>query len=169
MDKDLRTKVSDWLEDLGCTPTSIDDPQTVWHYEFDFPAGRSHRMHAVMPKQRAAAVVIASLVNLSPEHIKAFEEFADDEKAEFLYELRRVLNQVDVEFQLKDADEPLSCPESFQVSAVRYSDGLSLDAFARTVGAVYKTELNAIWHVQQVLGGHGLGPAGRFDFKRLGI
>lgn len=169
MSGDLRARVEEWLKNLGCTPTTIQDPQTVWHIEFDYPVNRGHRMHVAMPKGPAESILIASVVTLSPEHIGAFDEYADDEKAEFLFGLRQALNQPNVDFQLHGVEEPLKCPESFQLSSLRFPDGLSMDSFARSVGAVYKTELAGIWYVQETLGGQGLGPSGRFDFKRLGL
>lgn len=168
MTEGFKEEIEQWLRNIGCTPVEQDDPQTDWHLGIDYPAGQGHRMHVAKPKNRPAAL-IASVVSLSRDHVKAFEQLPDDEKRDFLYGLRKTLNQVAVDFQLNGVDGPLDLPESFQVSATRYRDGLTLDTFARSLGAVYKIELNTIWYIQENLTGNGFGSGGRFDFKRLGL
>jgi hypothetical protein len=61
-------------------------------------------------------------------------------------------------------------PTRIQFQVVRYTDGLTLDSFAHSVGAVFKTELATMRLVEEHLGGEG-GDGGlgrRFDFKKLG-
>ena len=87
----------------------------------------------------------------------------DDEKRVFLFGLRHTLNNSEVDFELRGAGG-LACPEAFQVSVRRFVDGLSLDAFARSLGAVYKTELSAIWFIQETLDADHPSPPVFFDF-----
>ena len=56
-----------------------------------------------------------------------------------------------------------------EISVTRYEDGLTLDALSQSVGAVFKTELSAVWVVQQHLAEKNDGFGDRFDFKRLGF
>jgi hypothetical protein len=53
--------------------------------------------------------------------------------------------------------------------AVPLRVGLTLDSFAQALGAVFKTQLRAIWVIQQHLAPRSFGSGGRFDFKRLGL
>ena len=164
----LRSKVEQWVRKIGSTPVEIQDPQAEWHLQIDYPTHSAHPIHIVSPKGKADAIVIVSALGVGPEHLEVFEELDDDAKADFAWELRRTLNVIDVDFQLDGIKKEDDCPTRLQLSVTRYEDGLNLDSFARSVGAVYKTELNAVLLVQRLLGPKGLGGGGRFDFKRLG-
>ena len=169
MAQPLEERIEGWLRKLGATPVRIRDPQTSWHFEFDFPLGTPHRMHTIGPRERPEAVVILSGATVSPEHLKGFDELDDDDKAAFLWALRKTLNQDFAEFALQGPHEGLVCPASFQITATRFEDGLSLDSFARSIASVYKTELAGIMCVQEHLGPKSYGTGGRFDFKRIGL
>ncbi|MGE0443039.1 MAG: DUF2299 family protein [Vicinamibacterales bacterium] len=169
MSNALGQRVEGWLRKVGSTPVKIHDDQAAWHFEVDYPSGTPHRVHVVGPKDRPEAVVIATMINVSPEHVKTFGELDDDDKAAFLWDLRKTLNQDFAEFTLVGYQEGLVCPAGFQITATRFEDGLSLDSFARSISSVYKTELAGIMCVQEHLGPKGYGAGGRFDFKRLGL
>jgi len=169
MSNDLGQKVEGWVRKLGATPVKITDASAAWHYEFDYPHGTPHRMHVLGPKDRPESVVILSATNVSAEHVKGFGELDDDDKAAFLWAIRKTLNQDFSEFRLLVPSEGVVCPTAFHITATRYEDGLSLDSFARSVSSVYKTELAGIMCVQEHLGPKGYGSSGRFDFKRLGL
>lgn len=156
MPQELKVRVEEWLAAMGCEPVERDDPTTRWHLAFEYPMGSGHRMLVAGIRGPAEALVVASVVSISPQHLEAFEELNIDERRSFVFGLRHSLNSLETEFQLNGMESPLTCPSSFQVSARRFPDGLSLDSFARSVGAVYKTELAGIWHIQEWLG----GPAG---------
>jgi hypothetical protein len=163
-----RAKVEGWLKEIGTTFSEIKDARAHWHLRIDYPLKSGHTMHVVSPKDRTNAIVIASGMEISHDHRKAFDDLDDDSKAEFLDALRCALNQVSVDFQLEGISEELDCPKLFQVSVTRYEEGCTLDSFAHSVGAVFKTELNALWIVQRHLQPRSFGD-GRFDFKRLGL
>lgn len=161
--------VEGWLRTIGCTPVEDQDPQAVWHVHIDYPIKTPNMLHVVVPAQNPEAVVIASLLEVAPIHLTAFEALDQDAQADFLFELRRTLNTVDTDFQFEGQSHPQDCPRRIQISAVRYPDGLTLDGFARSLSAVFKAQLNAGMLVQHHLGHQGPDLGGRFDFKRLGI
>lgn len=166
--QELRSKVEQWLRVIGSTPVEITDPAAEWHLQADYPSHSPHITHIVSPKGVGAAIVIACGVSVSSEHREAFNELDDEAKADFAWELRRTLNVIDVDFQLDGIEKEEDCPSRFQISITRYEDGLTLDSFAWSLGAVYKTELNAILLIRRLLGPKGFGGGSRFDFKRLG-
>ncbi len=165
-----KDRIEEWLKLIGCTPKPIQDAQAVWHLEFCYPSKTQppHTMHVVSPAANPAAAVIASVTALAPEHLEGFSNLDDDAKSEFLWKLRHTLNRRDVDFRADGATGPLDCPKQFQISLTRYTDGLTLDSFARSLGAVYKTELGVVWLIQEHLGNSSPGPGQRFDFKKLG-
>lgn len=152
MADETRDRVEEWLTAMGVEPEEREDPAARWHLGFEYPAGSGHRMLVAGVRGPADAIVIASVVSISPQHLEIFEELTIDERRSFVFGLRHALNSLETEFQLNGMDSPVSCPASFQVSSRRFPDGLGLDSFARSVGAVYKTELAGIWHIQEWLG-----------------
>ncbi len=135
---------------------------TRWHLDFEYPVGSGHRMLVAGLRGSAEAVIVASVVSISPGHLEGFESLIPEDKRAFLFGFRRTLNFLELEFQLSGMSGPLTCPTSFQVSARRFEDGLSLDEFARSVGAVYKAELEGIWYIQEWLGAFQ-GPVAHFE------
>jgi hypothetical protein len=161
--------VEDWLRVIGCTPVEETDPQTHWHVHIDYPVKTPNMLHVIVPKDNQRAVVIISALTLNPEHASGFENLDDEGKEEFMFELRMMLNSVDTDFSIEGLTGPHDTPKRIQISALRFPDGLTLDSFARSIGAVYKMQLNAILLIQRRLGTGGFGPSGRFDFKRIGL
>jgi hypothetical protein len=161
-------QIEEWLEDMGCHPKKVLVSNGNWQYEIDYPANTPHRMVVVNPAASPRAVIIGVKLAFSPEHIGAFGLLEDYDKRKFMEDLQATLNREFVEYTFDDGAPltNLSCPTSFQITAIRYEDGLSLDSFARTVSSVYKTELSALLCVQQHLGGQDFpGPGGEFGFK----
>lgn len=164
MSSDLETTTAGWLEALQCDHRPVDDPVMEWRFEVKYPASRSdHLMHVAGVPGPVPSLVIVSVTRMSERHLKRFEGMADDEKRVFLFGLRHTLNNSEVDFELRGGGG-LVCPEAFQVSVRRFVDGLSLDAFARSLGAVYKTELSAIWYIQETLDADPTAPPVFFDF-----
>jgi hypothetical protein len=164
-----KAKTEKWLRSMGCNPTVIDDPHALWHIQVNYPPAQPHIMHVVCPKQTPEAVVIATKSDIGADLLQNFAALDSDAKDDFLWELRNVVNVTEVEFQLDGAESPQDCPRGVQISRTRYDDGLTLDSFAHSVGAVFKTELNAMWVVARHLSSKGYGTGDRFDFRKLGM
>lgn len=161
--------VERWLTAMGVTTTTINDPQALWHLQFNYPTGSPHIMHAVCPKQTPEAVVVLSSITVGDDFLQNFETLDPDAKDEFLWKLRETLNTPRVDFQMNGATGPQDCPKNVVTSSVRYFEGVTLDSFARTVGCVFKTELSALWVMHRYLAPKSYGNGDRFDFKRLGM
>lgn len=166
LDDNLQQTVASWLEALRCPFRLVDDPHVAWRYEVKYPVGRDdHIMHVAGVPGAVPSLAIASITRMSPRHLERFDGLPDVDQRAFLFGLRHTLNTPDVDFELKGAGG-LTCPEAFQVSVRRFVDGLSLDSFARSLGAVYKTELSAIWFIQESLEHDPETPPVFFDFGR---
>jgi hypothetical protein len=156
-------QVEGWLKDMGCHPKRVSAADTNWQFEVDYPVSTPHRIAIANPIPFPRAVFIGTRVMFSPEHLEVFGTFENEDKQTFLDDLQSTLNREFVEFRFEGAGTGLSCPTAFQITAIRYDDGLSLDSLARTVSSVYKAELAGISCVQQKLGRRNL-PAGGGDF-----
>lgn len=148
---ELKDTIATWLAALPCEAREVDDPNVEWRYEIRYPARRpDHIMHVAGVPGPAPSIVIVSVTRLSERHRQRYEGLPDDEKRVFLFGLRHTLNRPEVDFELRGPGG-LGCPEAFQVSVRRFVDGLSLDSFAFSLGAVYKAELSTIWFIQESL------------------
>lgn len=165
----LRVKTEDWLKRLGSTPTEINDPQTEWHLSFDYPAKTPNTMHVVQPKGQTDVVVLVAGLDMAHEHLKNFEELDLESQETFLLDLKETLTTDSYEFKLEGIENELDCPKKILIQRTRFEDGLSLDSFAQSVGAVFKGTLRTILLVRRHLRGNGPGNADRFDFKKLGL
>ena len=160
--------IEGWIKDMGCHPRKVPVGNANWNFEVDYPVSTPHRMVVLNPVTAPRAVIIGVKVEFSPEHVGAFGLLEDYDKQKFMDDLQATLNREFVEFTFDDGVPitGLSCPKSFQITAIRYEDGLSLDSFARTVSSVYKTEFAALMCVQRHLRGDDIpGPGGDFGFK----
>jgi hypothetical protein len=165
----VEDRVVEWIRAVGCEPKPQKDPNALWHMQFDYPTRSGQLMGVVAPIANPRAVIIATGLQTSPEHLQAFASLEDDGKKDFLWELRRALNRIETDFMAEGATSPLECPKRIQISVVKYDDGLTLDSFAHAMGAVYKTKLAVIWTFQEHLDAEGNSPGRRFDFKRFGF
>jgi hypothetical protein len=166
---EFKAKIHSWLVTMGHTPVEQDDPQASWHFVVDCPPRSPERVSVLEPAAHPGRVIIAVGTEISPEHREGFDKLDDDAKETFQWQFRHALNNHDVDFKIQGAETLHECPKNFQILAVRYEDGLTLDSFARSIGAVHKTRLKGIWLVQEQLGPRGFGAGGRFDFKKLGF
>jgi hypothetical protein len=165
----LKTKVEGWLKDMGLTPIPQADPKAEWHFLVHYPANGPTSVDVLSPKGQPGKIMIICGVELSHDHREAFDKLDDDGKNDFLWRFRHTINVPESDFALDGADGVLDCPSRFQIASARYEDGLTLDSFASSVGAVFKTHLRAIWVIQEHLSPRNFGTGGRFDFKRLGL
>ena len=154
----LRANVQKWLRALGTEAVPVEDPSASWHYVFDNPAG-GNKLDVMAPREQADSLVVFARVGVERAQRDAFAKLSKERKAEFVYLLRRTLNTVDVDFQMEGVTGALDCPTAIVVSTVRYEDGLNLDQFSRSIGAVFKTVLNALWTVELYLV-HGASAGG---------
>ena len=168
MAKISKELIHGWLKDIGMSPMPIPDPQGEWRYSVCMPANQDqNRLEVFGNRALPRAVIIGSSTMLSPEHRANLGALDADAKRQFVSDLVAALNKDFVEYQLEQ-DALTGDLVKFQVSAVRFDDGVTLDSFARTLGSVFKAQLAGIQCVQQHLG--GATPAGgEFAFRKLGM
>jgi hypothetical protein len=157
-----------WLKDMGLNPITVPDPQGSWRYRFYMPANQDQNQLEVFGlKALPRGVAVASNTVLSPEHATNFIALDSDAKNAFMNDLVTSLNKDFVEYRIEH-DNLTGDLKSFQVTAVRYDDGLTLDSFARTVSSVFKAQIAGIHCVRQHLGGN-TPQGGEFAFRKLGM
>jgi hypothetical protein len=155
-------KVERWLSRLvDELPIATKDPMNVWRFRAEYPVGTSHVMHIGCPSDQTESVIIASVLTVTPAQLEAFRQFTDEAKENLVWTLRYRLISVECDFRFEGLEGPLDCPRRIVTSVVRYADGLTLDSFARSLGAVYKNELLATWTLFRHLSARDtIGPFG---------
>jgi len=157
-------KILGWISDMGLPPAVRlpQDREVAWAHEITLPQGL--KVAVFTPKRLPRAVVVNARVIATPTHIEAFNNLEDDVKKDFWRDLSRALNRDVIEFIIEGLPTH-ECPRAFVARATRWDDGLTLDAFACTLGSVVKACVAAMTLVDERLGG---GPAlgSEFAFKK---
>ncbi|HTV96326.1 MAG TPA: DUF2299 family protein [Steroidobacteraceae bacterium] len=133
-----------WLRDMGCDPVRTGDESSNWRFDLVFPPTSSHKLFVVNPKQPPRAILVVSGAVLSPAHLAAFDSLGEDARREFVLDLQEALNRDHVECTIQGVTASSIRPSGFQVMGIIFDDGLSLDALALRMSAVYKAELAGI-------------------------
>jgi hypothetical protein len=161
--------IEGWLRDIGCTP----EPQTLarmnWALKVNFPPDGAATLSLTVgnPIQIPRGVFIACHITPSPEHVDAFNRQEPKVRREFWQLLRNTLNRETIEFQIEGIPTQ-ECPKSFQVSATRFDDGLTLDSFARSMSSVLKGCIDGVSCFQDRLGDPVPAAANQFASNRAG-
>jgi hypothetical protein len=145
------TVIEGWLRDLALTPTRRADQSNNWNLEFSIVGPNPLVLNVVNPKSLPRAIMFVCGMAPAPAQVAAFAALSPEARREFWLQLRATLNREAVEFQL-DGTALTECPKALRVSAVRFDDGLTLDAFAGTLTSVCKACGDAISHFTERLG-----------------
>ena len=95
-----------------------------------------------------------ALTNVSPEHLEGMKKLSSAKKEDFIWELRYMLNNQGVDFQLQHPNNVL---ENFLVTAEIYEDGLTKDRLIATVKQIFRAKIQCVWKIQQEFGEGGKG------------
>jgi hypothetical protein len=160
--------IEGWLREIGTHPVPLPAPYANWQFEIDYPPNSKHKIVVFNSSAQPRALVVATRVAFSQEHIAAFALMENADKWRFMRDLQSALNREFVEFGFEQPQPagPLTCPTFFSVTATRFDDSLSLDGLARAVSSVYKAEFAGVLIVQDQLGGGNYGGSGGdFPFR----
>lgn len=145
--------IVDWLKNMGLDPKPAPDPRGTWRYTICVPPDQQQRQLVVFAiKDLPRAVGVACATVLSPEHNAAFNALDSDAKGQFIADLQNTLTRESVEYRL-ERDSASGHIKGFDVHAVRYDDGLTLDSFAGTISSVSKAQFAAVRFIWQRFGG----------------
>lgn len=145
IEKITNKQVENWIREFGSTPTIIDDANTEWHYEFDYPVKTQHRTHILQPKGSNTQIVVLAGLRISEDHQEQFSQLSSDEQKEFILKLQGLMTTPEVDFKMEGKSSGISSPQNITFSKVRFSDGLTLDSVYQSVGQVFKAKLQAIY------------------------
>jgi len=107
-------------------------------------------MEIIQPLAKSDMLLIVCLTSVSPEHRQIMGRSRPEQRAEFIWALRFVMNTFSVDFEM---DHPDNILQKFTITDLIYDDGLSKDRFMSALRKVWKATLQVIWILQKEYGG----------------
>lgn len=143
----IENKVQKWLSDEGLFRQKVPDENTNFHFIINYPEG--HVLDVIQPKGKEDMVLIACATNVSPEHQTEIRKLSNKKREEFIWDIRFLLNNQFVDFQLQHPDNIL---QNFVITEEIFDDGLNKDRLISTVKKIFRAKLQGIWKIQMEFG-----------------
>ena len=149
---EIEENVQKWLSDEGLFRQKVPDDNTNFHFMINYPEG--HVLDVIQPKGKDDMVLVACATNVSPEHQTEIKKLSAKKREEFIWDVRFLLNNQFVDFQLQHPDNIL---QNFVITEEIFEDGLSKDRLISTVKKIFRAKLQGIWKIQKKFGIGGEG------------
>jgi hypothetical protein len=148
----MKERIKGWLTEEEILVEEVQDAGSRFRFLVMFP--RDHYMEVVQPLTSTDMVLVLSPTSVSPEHREIMEKARPEQRAEFIWALRFVMNTFPVDFEM---DHPENILAKFTITDLIYEDGLSKDRLMASIRKVWKANLQVIWILQKEYGvaGHG--------------
>ena len=138
--------IKKWLLDEDMLREMKYDENADFHFIVEFP--KENIMDIVKPKQKDC-IVIACATQVSPEHINLMIPADQQTKKDFILDLNFGLNNFLVDYELQVNNEML---QQFIITDQIFEDGLTKEAFIKTLKRVFKSQLHCIWLIDKKFG-----------------
>jgi hypothetical protein len=146
----MKERIKGWLVEEEILVEDVQDADSHFRFLIMFP--RDHYMEVVQPLAATDLVMILSPTSVSPEHREIMERSRPEQRAEFIWALRFVMNTFSVDFEMEHPENILG---KFTITDVIYEDGLSKDRLMAGIRKVWKANLQVIWILQKEYGSPG--------------
>ncbi len=147
--KEAQQSIKKWLAEEKIPVKDVEDSDSAFHYEVDFPVGRGMKGGIFQPKDNDGRVLTYLGVRIAPELRKRLDELPPAEKSEFLWDLRFQLLFLENSFNMKPSAEKLERIEFMQ--RIFYED-LTKSSLFRALELNHKAALSVGWAFQRKLG-----------------
>ncbi len=142
----IEESVEKWLLDEDLLREMKYDENADFHFIVEFP--KENIMDVVKPKDKDC-IVIACATQVSPEHINLMTQANPQTQKDFILDLNFGLNSFLVDFELQVNQNIL---RQFIITDQIFEDGLTKDAFIKTLKKVFKSKLHCIWLIDKKFG-----------------
>jgi hypothetical protein len=112
-----------WLSENHHQVKEVKDDTTSFHFEVDYPLGSMKRQRVLQPRDYPGLVVLLNGVAIANEHLEKLKKLGDEEKGEFLSEIRNDLIFLQNSYDINVDDAGV--PKQVQFSYEFYYDALS--------------------------------------------
>lgn len=149
--------IKTWLLDEDLLREMKYDQNADFHFIIEFP--KENIMDVVKPKGKDC-IVVACATQVSPEHKNIMIPASPDVKKDFILDLNFGLNSFLVDYELQINQDIL---QQFIITDQIFEDGLTKDAFIRTLKRVFKSKLHCIWLIDKKFGRVQIQPSNEND------
>ena len=143
----MKDRIKGWLVEEEMLVEEVRDAGSHFRFLVMFP--KDHYMELVQPLTKTDSVLIISPTAVSPEHREIMGRSRPEQRAEFLWALRFVMNTFSVDFEI---EHPGNVLEKFTITEIIYEDGLTKDRLMGAIRKVWKANLQVIWILQKEFG-----------------
>ncbi len=147
--KEAQQSIKKWLEEEKIPVQNIEDADSTFHYEVDFPVGRNMKMRIFQPKDNDGRVLTFLGMRLAPELLKRLDELPPAEKSEFLWDLRFQLLFLENSFNMKPSAEK---PERIEFMQRIFYEDLTKSSLFKALELNHKAALSVGWAFQRKFG-----------------
>lgn len=148
----MKERIKGWLVEEEILVEEVQDAGSRFRFLVMFP--KDHYMELVQPLTGTDLVLVLSPTSVSPEHREIMEKARPEQRAEFIWALRFVMNTFPVDFEMEHPENILA---KFTITDLIYEDGLSKDRLMASIRKVWKANLQVIWILQKEYGVAGPG------------
>ena len=120
---EAREAVNSWLSENGHNVNGIQDDNSNFHFEIDYPLGSMKRQRVLQPKMCPGLMVLLNGVAIADEHKESLKKMGEDEREAFYGEVKKDLLFVDNSFEVDIDDEGIA--QQVQFSYEFYFDALT--------------------------------------------
>lgn len=143
---DVEEQIKEWLLDEDCLREMKYDENADFHFIVEFP--KENIMDVVKPKGKDC-IIVACATQVAPQHISLMQAADVETQKDFILDLNFGLNNFLVDFELQINNNIL---QQFVVTDQIFFDGLTKDAFIKTLKRVFKSKLHCIWLIDKKFG-----------------
>lgn len=116
---EVKRKVGEWMEGRGLSPQQVDSEDN--DFQFNGKTEMQIGITILHPKKLFRSILVVSRIELHPAHKALLNELPPDEKADFIWNLKKDLIFAPVAFRME--------PSGNEINSIQFTDEISFDEF----------------------------------------
>jgi len=121
--EEAKELINQWLTENGHQVRSIEDENSSFHFEIDYPLGTLKRQRVIQPKEYPGLIVLLNGVAIADEHKEEMKGISMDDREKFYDEIKKALLFVDNSYDMNLDDKQIA--QQVQFSYEFYTDTLT--------------------------------------------
>lgn len=121
--EEAKELVNKWLTENGHQVRSIEDENSTFHFEIDYPLGTLKRQRVIQPKEYPGLLVILNGVAIADEHKAEMKNLSLDDREKFYDDIKKALLFVENSYDMNLDDDQVA--QQVQFSYEFYTDTLT--------------------------------------------
>ncbi len=121
--EEAKELINQWLTENGHQVRSIEDENSSFHFEIDYPLGTLKRQRVIQPKEYPGLLVLLNGVAIADEHKEEMKEISMDDREKFYDDIKKALLFVDNSYDMNLDDKQIA--QQVQFSYEFYTDTLT--------------------------------------------